>query len=62
MDVRDGVSKLKPSEVSILYFQRNALDVKIHSLEIDEEGNILNAPDDYRRFFMKEIKRSLWRR
>ena len=62
MDVRDGVSKLKPSEVSILYFQRNALDVKIHSLEIDEEGNILNAPDDYRRFFMKEITRSLWRR
>ena len=62
MDVRDGVSKLKPSEVSILYFQRNALDVKIHSLEIDGEGNILNAPDDYRRFFMKEIKRSLWRR
>ena len=62
MDVRDGVSKLKPSEVSILYFQRNALDVKIHSLEIDGEGNILNAPDDYRRFFMEEVTRSLWRR
>ena len=62
MDVRDGVSKLKPSDVSILYFQRDALDVKIHSLEIDGEGNILNAPDDYRRFFMEEVTRSLWRR
>lgn len=60
MDVRDGVSELKPSDVSILYFQRDALDVKIHSLGIDEEGNILNAPDDYRRFFMEEVKRSLW--
>ena len=62
MDVRDGVSNLKPSDVSILYFQRDALDVKIHSLGIDEEGNILNAPDDYRRFFMEEVTRSLWRR
>ena len=60
MDVRDGVSNLKPSDVSILYFQRDALDVKIHSLGIDGEGNILNAPDDYRLFFMEETKRSLW--
>ena len=60
MDVRDGVSDLKPSDVSILYFQRDALDVKIHSLGIDGEGNILNAPNDYRHFFMEETKRSLW--
>ena len=47
MDIRDGVSELKPSDVSILYFERNNLDVKIHSLEIDEEGNIIGAPDGY---------------
>ena len=62
MDVRDGVSRLKPSDVSILYFERDELEVKIHSLGIDGEGNILNAPDGYRRFFMEEISRSLWRR
>ena len=62
MDVRDGVSRLKPSDMSILYFERDGLEVKIHSLGIDGEGNILNAPDDYRRFFMEEISRSLWRR
>ena len=61
MDVRDGVAALKPSDVSILFFERNDLDVKIHSLEIDEEGNIVGAPDGYRSFFMEETSRSLWK-
>ena len=61
MDVRDGVAGLKPSDVSILFFERNDLDVKIHSLEIDEEGNVLGAPDGYRSFFMEETSRSLWK-
>ena len=41
MDVRDGTTGLKPEDVSILYFERGELDVRIHSLRIDEEGNIL---------------------
>ena len=61
MDVRDGVGALTPSDISILYFERNDLDVKIHSLEIDEEGNIIGAPDGYRSFFMEETSRSLWK-
>ncbi|MXZ20598.1 MAG: AAA family ATPase [Caldilineaceae bacterium SB0665_bin_25] len=59
MDVRDGRSALKPEDVSILFFERNELDVHIHSLKIDGEGNVLNAPDSYRRFFMEETARSL---
>ena len=59
MDVRDGESALSPDDVSILYFEREDLDVKIHSLRIDEEGNILEAPDSYGRFFMEETARSL---
>ena len=59
MDVRDGVSGLKPEDVSVLFFERNDLDVHIHSLEIDAEGNVLNAPDSYRNFFMEETTRSL---
>ena len=60
MDVRDGVSGLKPEDVSILFFERRGLDVRIHSLRIDKEGNVLDAPDGYRQFFMDEMSRSLW--
>ena len=59
MDVRDGASILKPEDVSILFFERDDLDVRIHSLRIDKEGNILDAPLSYRRFFMEEVSRSL---
>ena len=61
MDVRDGASELKPEDVSILFFERDDLDVRIHSLRIDKEGNIIDAPDSYRRFFMEETTRSLWK-
>lgn len=61
MDVRDGKAKLKPEDVSILYFERGDLDVHIHSLSIDGEGNILGAPPSYGNFFMDEVERSLWK-
>ena len=59
MEVRDGEWGITPTDVSILYFERHELDVKIHSLSIDEYGNILNAPLNYRSFFMEETRRSL---
>ena len=62
MDVRDGVGKLKPEDVSILYFERDDLDVRIHSIRLDEEGNVLDAPEGYRRFFLEETARSIWKR
>ena len=62
MDVRDGTTPLKPGDVSILFFERKDLDVRIHSLRIDEEGNIEGAPDGYRNFFLEETARSLWKR
>lgn len=58
-DVRDGNADLKPEDVSILYFERNERGVEIHSIRIDEMGNVLNAPPSYRRFFMEEIRRSI---
>lgn len=60
MDVRDGRCGLKPEDVSILFFERRGLDVRIHSLGLDKEGNILGAPEGYRQFFMDEMTRSLW--
>ncbi len=62
MDVRDGATPLNPEEVSILFFERGDLDVRIHSLGVDQEGNILDAPNSYRRFFLEEVSRSLWKR
>ena len=44
MDVRDGTTGLKPENVSLLFFERRDLEVSIHSLRIDEAGNVLDAP------------------
>ena len=52
---------LKPEDVSILFFERDELDVRIHSLGIDDQGNITGAPPSYRSFFMHEVRRSLWK-
>lgn len=59
MDIRDGATKLTADDVSILFFERNALNVHIHSLRLDEKGNVLDVPDTYRRFFLEETARSL---
>ena len=59
MDIRDGIAPIRPSDVSILFFERVGLEVRIHSLKIDEEGNILDAPESYGKFFMEETARSL---
>ena len=59
MDVRDGTTSLTPDDVSILFFEPGELDVRIHSLRLDDQGNVLDAPDSYRRFFMQEMTRSL---
>ena len=57
LDIRDKSTELKPDDISILYFEREDLDVIIHSLHIDDEGNVLGAPDGYRSFFKKELQR-----
>ncbi len=59
MDVRDESGHLTPEDVSILYFERTELDVHIHSLRLDGEGNVLDAPPGYRQFFLEETRRSL---
>ena len=59
MDIRDKASDLTPDDVSILFFEREDLDTRIHSIRIDEYGNIQNAPPSYRRFFLEEIEKSL---
>ena len=59
MDARDGVGQVKPEDVSILYFERSGSEVNIHSLGVDDNGNVTGAPNSYRRFFMEETKRDI---
>ena len=59
MDLRDKKVPLRPQDVSILYFERNGGGVDIHSLVLDESGNLLDAPASYGQFFLEETNRSL---
>ena len=65
MDLRDGATRLKPEDVSILFFDRVDNSVRIHSLAFDQLDNLVSArhgghvPDHYRRFFVGERERFL---
>ena len=59
LDVRDQRTKLKPEDVAILYFERDGLDVRIHPIRFDEDGNVRDTPPNYRRFFIDEVNRSI---
>jgi hypothetical protein len=52
MEVRKGV--LKPEDVALLYFERLKNSAVIHTLELDQDGSIINPPPGYREFFLKE--------
>lgn len=53
--------KLKPEDVQILFFDRPHFDVTIWELSLDAEGNIVNAPPSYRKFFLEEEMRLMTR-
>lgn len=52
IEVKRG--QLKPSDIKIFFLEKKGSQTKMHSLEIDEQGNVLNAPDGYRDFFLRE--------
>jgi len=56
MDIRDK-KQIRPEDVAILYFERSKSGVAIHELELDDFGNIKNAPPSYRQFFLDEERR-----
>lgn len=59
MEVRDGAIGLKPDDVSIVYFERCGLNVHLHSIRVDSQGNMIDVPSDYRKFFLNESIRFL---
>lgn len=59
MEVRDESSTLSPQDVLVLFFERVNSNVKIHPIRFDESGNVMDAPDTYRQFFLEEVNRSI---
>jgi predicted ATPase len=58
MDIRDG-KHLKPGDVAILYFEHTRGATQIHTMEIDDFGNLVGVPPGYRQFFLEEERRML---
>ena len=50
--VADGTISAK--KVQLLYLDREGLDIKVYALDLDDLGNITNAPPNYRSFFLHE--------
>lgn len=59
MAVADPSQAIRPHDVSIVYFERSGLEVRLHSISVDELGNVVDAPPGYRQFFLDEIQRSV---
>jgi hypothetical protein len=46
--------RFQPEDVAILYFEKVGSSARIHSLQLDKNGNIMDAPPTYRDFFLRE--------
>lgn len=54
IEVKKG--NISPDDVSLVFFsRRKRKGVKIDNMQVDKYGNILKAPENYRKFFLKEM-------
>ena len=51
--------EINPDDVSILYFAPQGNAVEIHSISLDDRGNLQGSPEGYRDFFIRESDRLL---
>lgn len=54
INVRKGIGNVKAKDVSILFFKRCGGSVKVFSMQLDDHGNIIDAPGEYTDFFVNE--------
>ena len=54
INVRRGTGNVRAKDVSILFCKRVGEVANIYSLKLDDYGNIVDAPDEYMDFFIKE--------
>jgi AAA15 family ATPase/GTPase len=61
--IRQAVASglIMPQQVSIIFFDKPLLETTIHHLSLDDNGNILDVPPSYRRFFLEEEMNILMR-
>lgn len=54
--IRNGIrdKKITNRDVSILFFERYRLENVVTQIELDENGDVFDAPDSYRKFFIDE--------
>lgn len=52
MEVAKGTIAAK--DVSILYFEKPKRETRVTPIELDESGNLVDAPPGYREFFLEE--------
>ena len=45
---------IKPDELQILYFEQETNKLKIHEINVDKDGNLIDPPKNYGGFFLKE--------
>ena len=55
--VRKG--ELSSEDITILYFEPKGNSVRLHNLDMDESGNLVDVPNGYRDFFVYESDRLL---
>lgn len=51
--------KIAPEDVSLIYLETAGNSIEVHNIGFDKEGNLLNAPDGYRDFFLRETNNLL---
>jgi predicted ATPase len=51
-EIRSG--RIKSEDVTLLYFERDDFKTKVHKITYDSQGNLLDVPEGYRRFFIDE--------
>lgn len=49
-----AAGNLKAQDVIILFLDKDGSDTKVHPIELDPSGNVINAPKEYRSFFLEE--------
>lgn len=59
MAVRDPAHPLTHEDVSLLYFHPRGAGVTIYPIRFDARGNVVDAPPEYRSFFLHEHARYL---
>ncbi|MEK8020860.1 MAG: AAA family ATPase, partial [Candidatus Parabeggiatoa sp.] len=53
--IRQAVASglIMPQQVSIIFFDKPLLETTLHHLSLDDNGNILDVPASYHRFFIE---------